>query len=83
MNDDASCVCGYPCENVHNFFLSCHIYNKHRLDLFTNLGTIVNDRMPIELSLLLHGNTDLSSVENIRIFHLVQLYIHKTKRFQL
>ncbi|XP_033751862.1 uncharacterized protein LOC117335784 [Pecten maximus] len=73
--DSPVCSCRQAYETTEHFLLSCPNYTIVRNECFVDL--------PIDYTfdMLLYGNPNLSITENENIFHCIQLYILKTKRF--
>ena len=82
IKDDASCMCGYPCENPYHYMFQCELYKKQREKLMSMIERITDPlTITINLKLLLEGSADLLVSQNIELFKHVQNYIYETKRF--
>ena len=81
IKTDPVCQCGFPCENAVHYFLDCPLYIQQRKTLFAGLKNVLDNRIPLDINLILYGNTDLSLCDNEHLFKLVHLYIGQTKRF--
>ena len=74
--ESPSCVCG-EVEDTHHYLLTCPLYHTQRSSLIDVLSPITH----INLKIILFGNGTLPDEVNRQIFHHVQTYISKTKRF--
>ena len=81
IRSDAICQCGDPCENSFHYLFECPLYKIQRNIMLVNLRSLVGYHVPVDVQLLLHGNTDLTLSENRDLFKFVQMYINQTKRF--
>ena len=72
-----SCNCGHPFEDAIHFFMECPLYEDHRTTLFRDLN-----KYTITIELLLAGDSNLSTEENIDIFSSVHFYLKRTQRFK-
>ena len=70
------CVCG-EIEDTYHYLFMCPLHHSQRSILHDLLRPITR----IDINTLLFGNETLSDDENHQIFHHVQTYISKTKRF--
>ena len=76
--ENMSCSCGAPIENAQHFFLMCPLFANERQILMQSLTIIHNN---VQCNDLLFGINHLSLELNQAIFHAVQEFIVKTKRF--
>ena len=74
--ESSACVCG-EIEDTHHYFFTCPLYHNQRSRLFDVLSPITR----LDLNTVLFVNDSLSDDINHQIFHNVQTYISKTKRF--
>ena len=74
---DPSCNCGNPCENAYHFVLECPLYLQQRAIMMNTLSHIHY----FNIQLLLSGDESQPLDYNNTIFHAVQQYIVKSKRF--
>ena len=65
------CKCGFQCENSHNFFLECLIYDNIRNNLLFGLQIYGQ----VNLNMILYGSNDLTLEQNFYIVNAVQDYI--------
>ena len=79
--DSSECKCKYRYEDSQHYFMNCMLYDNIRHELFQNINKICKSREAPNVNLLLHGNADLPSKDNIEIFRAVQSYILKSHRF--
>lgn len=77
LRNDATCLCGYPCENAYHFFMECPLYNSIRHNLFI----ILQIYGEISLHIILYGRDSLNVDQNVDIFSAVHNYIKSTHRF--
>lgn len=75
--DDPFCACG-AVEDTRHFLISCNLYNIQRQEMFNNILPICQPTY----NTLLYGNIELSIMANKEIFHAVQEYLIKSKRFE-
>ena len=76
--ESPACVCG-EIEDTYHYIFTCPLYDSQRSGLFDVLRPIAR----LDLNTVLFGNDSLSDDANQQIFHHVQTYISKTKRFTL
>jgi hypothetical protein len=78
LRDDPYCSCNNnEFENASHFFFSCPNYREQRLELFIQ----TREFHPLNINILLFGNTDLTYEQNSILFKAVQQFIKDTKRF--
>ena len=75
--DDASCPCGAVYETPYHFFFECSNYNDLRIELRRK----IEEHTDYTLSIILHGDKQLSAEINMMIFDAVHNYITDSKRF--
>ena len=77
LTEVKACQCGHEKEDASHFLLFCPLFNNVRLQTLTriNLDYSVND--------LLKGNPNLSTIENSKIFEIVQTFIIESGRFDV
>ena len=77
---DPSCQCGADVEDAKHFLLECPRYVNIRTTLLHNLNWL-SDEVNISVELLTCGNSDLSDINNEKIFKCVFEYIKGSNRF--
>ena len=77
------CVCGTEIETTEHFFLRCHLYSTHRLELFESLMKVDSIFLSLDqVNALLYGSQiNDSKCVNQEILQLVITYIKVTTRF--
>ena len=94
--DHSNCPkCDYHYEDALHYFFDCVAYNEERKQLLIGIRNIIcpgihyslviPDRVNENIYLLnnlLHGSVELSFVDNIKLFEIVQKFICETKRFE-
>ena len=77
------CVCGTEIETTEHFFLHCHLYSTHRLELFESLMKVDSIFLSLDqVNALLYGSQiNDSKCVNQEILQLVITYIKVTTRF--
>ena len=79
--DSPSCQCGHNMEDNNHYLLKCPLYNTMRNKMFN----IVSQYVPyanIDEYILLFGDNEISTENNLEIFKAVHSYIKGTARFQ-
>ena len=74
--ESPACVCG-EIEDTYHYIFTCPLYDSQRSGLLDVLRPFAR----LDLITVLFGNDSLSDDVNQQIFHHVQTYISKTKRF--
>ena len=77
VKDDPSCRCGARFETASHFLIECPLYTKER----ENLQKAVGIFDAFNLRSLLHGNKNLSFIDNTVIFDAVHKFIIDSERF--
>lgn len=77
VRDNPSCVCGAPLENSQHFFTQCPLFTVQRNVLRASIAHI----SPLQLDILLHGNTNFTLNQNKAIFDAVHTFIKTSERF--
>ena len=85
------CFCGQK-EDLNHYFFECPNYAAPRVELLTSIAKQIAPGVHFSLLLtldkkyllkmFLQGSPDLSQAENTLLFHTVQSYIKRTKRFE-
>jgi len=86
-----NCSCSaLATEDVDHFFWICPRYVTHRQTMILDLHTIITDLLPLPTTkierinitrIIVNGDINRTTYENISIFHIVEKYITNTKRF--
>ena len=66
-------------EDPEHFLFNCPRYVMERRELFVK----TRPYHPLSVQKLLYGNDNLSDVENELVFHEVQNFIKRTRRFEI
>ena len=91
LSESNLCSCS-GVEDVNHYFFDCPKYSEYRTDLLKSVAKLLSpgvhyslllheDKKHI-LEIMLHGCTHLSVVENQSLFHNIQTYIKRTRRFE-
>ena len=75
---DTTCTCQAISESASHYFFECRLYNAARIQLFHETRAF----HPLNIELLLFGDSALSYEQNCILFEAVQFYILRTKRFK-
>ena len=78
VEDNPHCMCGHINEDPQHYFFHCRMFNRQRTILLTEIRKITEPT----LTLLLHGDANVSLEENICVVLHVQTYLKDTHRFQ-
>ena len=78
VEDNPHCMCGHINEDPQHYFFHCRMFNRQRTILLTEIRKITQPT----LTLLLHGDANMSLEENICVVLHVQTYLKDTHRFQ-
>ena len=73
------CECGEEIEDSEHYLKDCRLYNIQRTAILDTYGI---DFRAYQTEDLLEGNPNDTNEDNIWLFHAVQEYIKKTKRFR-
>lgn len=79
--DSPLCSCG-KVEDAYHYFFSCVKYNIPRNDLFNVIFRIENLNI-IDTHVLLWGDNSFSITENENLFFNVQLFLKRSRRFNI
>ncbi len=79
LTDSPKCSCGYHTEDADHYFFKCSRYQDERLQMFINTRIF----HPINSSTLMFGVQTLNYKANCKLFQEVQLFIKRTKRFNV
>jgi len=82
LTDCPSCACSFEYETVFHYFLECPLYNNLRLTLFTSVDNYGNHNH-IDTNIFLQGCPDCDGLTNRQLLNDVQLFIGKSRRFNL
>ena len=78
LTDSPLCACG-SIEDTYHYLLVCNRFSNLRRDLLNTFSMICRPTIDVYLS----GNEELSTEQNKNIFLAVQIFVLKTKRFQV
>ena len=76
LKPSPTCVCGHGFEDCIHFFFECRFYNENRAILFNKLKNYI-----VTIELILAGDENLTTNQNIEIFSAVYSFIRSTHRF--
>ena len=76
LTDINTCNCG-NIETAFHFFFECPLYTVHRNLLLLNTAILPS----LTLNIILNGDKNLSTRDNIRLYEAVSNYISNTNRF--
>ncbi len=86
--DSPICGCGLESETVDHYVLRCPVFGLARIEMYHSMVDILDDHLLTTLkkdsdivNLFLHGHSQLSHDENLRIYAMAQTYINKSERF--
>ncbi len=79
--DSPLCVCGNGRETTSHYLCSCPQYMVQRMTLDNAIATICD--FPLETNLLLHGHSNLTLDDNVKIIEATQAFICDTLRFRV
>ena len=74
-----ACSCGAEIEGSLHYLLECPLFSDQRREMNTRIQQKTN--LPIDIKLILYGNSEIEESKNVNIFLAVQNYIKETKRF--
>ena len=75
--NEASCACGFEVEDSKHFFLNC----PHYEDLCFELFNVISVYSHVNIDIILHGNCQLTTDQNMLIFDAVHKFITQSRRF--
>ncbi len=75
----STCACGHPRESAKHYLLDCPLYEHDRLIMKSNIQDEVHLQNPTT-QILLYGNTNFTSTQNIVIFQHVCTFIENSQR---
>ena len=78
VEESASCQCGYADEDCDHYFFCCNVYAVQRLQLFR-----VIDQASLSIQTILHGDTNISFEDNVKILDAIHQFIIDTGRFRV